>query len=343
MSIKKILNLRIIIFLVFGIFLFVVYKLDTNFKKIPKDSQLTYIIQKDDVQTFKSLYNKYSQKIFEIKNDKQQNVIHLICLNNSIKILKYIEGKVDKKYLEQYDSFGNYPLKYAIIKNNLEIVKILISKVNKEQRDKFLGFTPFLVAAFSNRLEILKLLYESGCDKNVKDLRFNCNSLFWAVRKYNIQIIKYLIEELRFDYNETNDDGNTIFFEACSSFTKDSQKCYKTLEYLYLLNNNFIIIPNNEGIYPIMISIYNKNIYSLDFIITKSKDTIFLKDKENYNTIDYLLMTEDEKNIKEITEIIKKYYSNEELLKLLKDSLIIKENSKEYKDYIKLINEQIYN
>ncbi|MCX7871063.1 MAG: ankyrin repeat domain-containing protein [bacterium] len=318
-------------------------------------NKIFYSIKKDDVITFKELLNKYPTEIYKIKNKNNQNIIHLICLHNSINILREIIDKIDKKYLIEYDSFGNYPLKYAIIKNNIEIVNLLISKVDREQRDKFLGFTPFLVAAFSNKLEILKILYKNGCDINSKDLRFNNNALFWAVRKYNLDIIKYLIDDLKMDYKQRDNEGNTIFYEACSSFINDQLKCNSTLEYLYSLDNNFINIPNNDGVYPILIATFNYNIFPLIFIINKSKETVFIKDNQEYNIIDYLMLTENPENIKIIIKILKEYYSKNELKELLTSSFFYNLNKNinyqkqklnndiNYKKYINLINEEIYN
>jgi len=315
-------------------------------------NELIYIIENDDLIKFKELYSKYNAKIYEIKNNKNQNIIHLICLNNSVNILKEIMDKVDNKYLMEYDSSGNYPLKYAIIKNNIEIVRILIKKVDKEQRDKFLGFTPFLIAAFSNKLEILKILYENKCDINTVDLKFQNNALFWATRKYNLEIIKYLINDLKMNYNQIDNEGSTIFFEACSSFINDKQKCFKTLEYLYSLNNNFINIPNYEGIYPIMIAIYNYNLLPFNFLISKNKNLIFSKDNEDQNIVDYLILTDNNEYIKNVIKILKQYYLKEDLIKLLNDSksfTLIKTNSlgnKEItttKKYINTILNEIYN
>jgi len=259
---------------------------------------------------------------------------------------------VDNKYLMEYDSSGNYPLKYAIIKDNIEIVRILVKKVDKEQRDKFLGFTPFLVAAFSNKLEILKILYENNCNINAVDLQFENNALFWATRKHNLEVIKYLVNELKMDYNHKDSEGSTIFFEACSSFINDKQKCFETLEYLYSLNNNFINMPNDEGIYPIMIAIYSYNLLPLIFIITKDKNSIFSKDKENQNILDYLILTDNEEAVKNVIKILKEYYLKKDLIKLLNDSKsfnLIRTNSLKNKEvtttkkYINIILSEIYN
>ncbi len=317
--------------------------------------KIFYSIKNDDITIFKELLNQYSTEIYKIKNKNNQNIIHLICLNNSVNILREIIDKVDRKYLIEYDGFGNYPLKYAIIKNNIEIVNILISRVDKEQRDNFLGFTPFLVATFSNKLEILKILYKNGCNINAKDIKFNNNAVFWAVRKYNLDILKYLINDLKMDYNQKDDEGNTIFYEACSSFINDQLKCNTTLEYLYSLNNKFINIPNNDGIYPILIAAYNYNIFPLIFIINKNKKSIFVKDNQEYNIIDYLISTENEEMIKNTIKILKRYYSQKELTKLLKSSFfynLIKNinyqkqklnDTINYKKYLNLINKEIYN
>ncbi|MGC8734955.1 MAG: ankyrin repeat domain-containing protein, partial [bacterium] len=321
-------------------------KIDINYTKI------FYTIKNDNVEDFKEIYNKYGNNIYKIKNKNNQNIIHLICLNNSVNILKEVIDKTEKKYLIEYDNLGNYPLKYAIIKNNIEIIEILILRVEKEQRDHFLGFTPFLTATFSNKLEILKILYQNGCNINATDLKFNNNALFWASRKYNLEIIKYLIQDLKMDVKKRDKEGNTTFFEACSSFVNDKQKCFDTLEFLYSLDNNLINIPNNEGVYPIMIATYNYNIFPIIFIINKNKNSVFQKDNEENNIIDYLILTENEKIIKNLISILREYYSKEDLIKLLKNSISFKnkENLKndlesdklDYKKYLNLIAKEIY-
>ncbi len=359
---NKIKNKAYYSFIFFILILTFIFILITKKNGISNNSEINkiiidkifYSIKNDDITSFKKLLNKYSTEIYKIKNKNNQNIIHLICLNNSVNILKEIINKIDKKYLIEYDSFGNYPLKYAIIKNNIEIVNILISRVDKEQRDNFLGFTPFLVAAFSNKLEILKILYENGCNINAKDIKFNNNALFWAARKYNLDILKYLINDLKMDYTQKDDEGNTIFYEACSSFINDQLKCNSTLEYLYSLDNNFINIPNNDGIYPILIATFNYNIFPLIFIINKNKESIFIKDNQGYNIIDYLILTENKEIIKNTIKILKEYYSQKELIKLLINSFSynlikntnyqkqITNDNTNYKKHINLINKEIY-
>lgn len=348
----------LILLLVIFVFFLIIFNKKNKINTNSIYTEILYVVKKDSITDLKRIYNKYGDQIYKIKNKSNQNIIHLICLNNSVNILKEIIDEVERKYLIEYDDLGNYPLKYAILKNNIEIVEILISRVEKEQRDYFLGFTPFLTASFSNKLEILKILYKNGCNINATDLKFNNNALFWASRKYNLEIIKYLIQDLKMDFSQKDDEGNTIFFEACSSFINDNSKCFHTLEFLYSLENNFINTPNNEGIYPIMISAYNYNIFPFIFIITKNRNLVFQKDKENNNIIDYLILTEDEENIKKIMIILKEYYSKKELIKLLKESAFFNNKEKlennlvnlykneleslDYKKYINLIENAIY-
>ncbi|MGB9639084.1 MAG: hypothetical protein ACPL1F_07330, partial [bacterium] len=91
--------------LIILIFLFIVFnkkeKIDINYTKI------FYTIKNDNVEDFKEIYHKYGNNIYKIKNKNNQNIIHLICLNNSVNILKEVIDKTEKKYLIEYDNLGN--------------------------------------------------------------------------------------------------------------------------------------------------------------------------------------------------------------------------------------------
>ena len=97
---------------------------------------------------------------------------------------------------------ANYPyIMYLLINNNADI--------NLADNN---GKTALHYACTYGNLYSVKLLVKSGADINKKDI-LGKNILMYAVENEHLELIKYIIEKVKFNINEKDDWGqNAIFF-----------------------------------------------------------------------------------------------------------------------------------
>ncbi|XP_050411128.1 ankyrin repeat domain-containing protein 50 [Patella vulgata] len=110
--------------------------------------------------------------------------------------------------VEYRDSYGNTPLLTAITNNHANHVEVLLNNryscANPDHTDTT-GNTPLMVAA--NKLEIVRLLINSGCQLN-KTNRFKDSALHLAVRIENAEVVELLVKS-GIDVTLKNKNGQT--------------------------------------------------------------------------------------------------------------------------------------
>lgn len=109
---------------------------------------------------------------------------------------------------------GNTLLHLSCIEGNYENVHAFIWKgfdLNKQNKK---GETPFNLACFHGHLNIIKLLVKNGADYKKPRMQSNYileTSLILAVKGANIDIIKYLVEELGVNVHERTYEGYNAY------------------------------------------------------------------------------------------------------------------------------------
>ena len=155
-----------------------------------------------------------------------------------------------------------------------DTLKYLIQQgINVNQTD-YLGNNPFLYLSKKNfNIELLKILSENKCDIN----KFNIddeNSLFFYVRKRNLQIVRTLIEEFKVNYNLLDNKKRTIIHYLCNDEISTADMDEKFCDYLLTkrINLNQADILGRTPIHYLFVKLENEyNNNDIDPVITLTK------------------------------------------------------------------------
>jgi len=117
------------------------------------------------------------------------------------------------------------PLLYATYYDKPDIVRYLLFECKVDVNKPLdMGATPAFVAAEHQRLDCLKILHQAGADANLACPASGTTPLVKAGENGNVQIIKYLIEEMKANINQGQSDGSTPLFMACQNNRLDAVK-----------------------------------------------------------------------------------------------------------------------
>jgi len=272
-------------------------------------------------------FNSISTSKLQIKNEKGQTLLHILCDNKNdetnkdliekIYIMLTQKIKLDKN---EFDKEMHTPLYYAVKNNNIQLINLLTDKVNDKehylflQKDKnndknesplMLLYNKLLDNSISNILleSLLKILYtvtkntKVGYFENVakylskqEDLS-NLNSTL-NKDKQNLakilQIYEYLIKECNVDINQDIDDkGNNIFF---LSVIENNYKLFNDI-LIKEKNINYNKV-NKEGKSLIHLIVSPNNLFSFQNIqllnsALKAGFNSIIKDKDGHTPLYY--------------------------------------------------------
>ncbi|MCX7758309.1 MAG: ankyrin repeat domain-containing protein [bacterium] len=299
------------IFIFLGLILIFTFSCKQN-QQTKEINQIIEYVKEDNYQ---EIIKKFDELI-KFKDNNGRNILHYCSLNNSVNTLEnLLKHKEFKNIIDQKDKYGNSPLKLAIQKGNKDIVELLLNNGSDiNLRDNFLGFTPIMTAAFNNKKEIVKLLYSKGANLYDRDLQYNMSIPFWIVRKNDLEMLKFIIEEM----NYKSVDLKELMLEA----TMTSNIKEEIIEYIYHIEPNSINYQNDENINPLMGCIISGNFKQAQLIISKNKRLSFLKDQNSCNIIDHFFMNHETDGLANFLELLHKNFSKEEINILITESSI---------------------
>lgn len=161
------------------------------------------------------LNDKNNELNLNIHDNQYNFLIHYIIIFNQIEILKILLMKNAR--IDIIDKDGKNILFTTIKYNYVEAVKLIIEYNNKiigisvlDNRD-VLGRTCLHYCVLLDNIECLKILMKAGSNPYIKDNNFN-NVLEFAMKDKNIEIIKYLLDVM--DYNFLSKNNETILQQA---------------------------------------------------------------------------------------------------------------------------------
>jgi ankyrin repeat protein len=141
--------------------------------------------------------------MFAVLYDKTENAKYLLSINANIKVLNKNKESI---------------LHYAVAKNNIELIKILCENKCYLNTTNINGKTPLMYAvcskkiSISDKLNIIKILVESGADLEIKDKEYQNTALMCCFEEP--EIANYLID-IKADVYTSNIIGDTpILFAA---------------------------------------------------------------------------------------------------------------------------------
>lgn len=158
------------------------------------------------------LNNKMLEAEILLKNGanvKNQDLLHIACLNGNIEMLKILIGYGCD--VNEVDIDGRLPAHLAIQTNHLECLKILYQSNAKFDIRSYKNSTIFSYAVGEGNIEIVKYLLEIGMSKYINDEIKPplCLAVHWNY----IDIIKLLLEN-NADINIKDGLGNTPLIDT---------------------------------------------------------------------------------------------------------------------------------
>ncbi|CAF1281156.1 unnamed protein product [Rotaria sordida] len=140
-------------------------------------------------------------------------------------LLNRFKPDIEAKGTIVFDTYGNQrkivkdvsPLWTAVAVNHFDIVQLLIEQghANINHLTKTHS-TTFRVACYNNNLEMAKYLFEHGANPYQAKIG-NYTSLMLTAGRRNFIIVKYLVNELQFNINEQDKNGQTALYYAIKS------------------------------------------------------------------------------------------------------------------------------
>ena len=244
-------------------------------------------------------FNSISTKKLQIKNNKGQTLLHILCNNKNnlenedfIEKIYYILTTKINLNINEFDKDMHTPLYYAVLNNNIHLIKLLTNNMNEKEFELFLQRDN----SNENNKSPLMLLYEKITDNSISDIRLSSllKILFLVTEKLNVgyfgNVAKYLISN--YSYDSLNDNISTkshknIFSDEISNL-KDVIHLYN-----YLINNCKIDINidiDNKGNNIFFLCAMENNFDLFNNILIKEKNINYNKtNKEGKSLIHYIV------------------------------------------------------
>lgn len=124
----------------------------------------------------------------------------------------------EKSFSLEEEDFNLTPLSLAILKQNASLAKVLLECGASSSNPGSRRTPPIFSAAANGSLDIIKLLVSFKANPLDEDHSQGCSALHVAVDKGKLEVVKYLIEELKIDVNLPASNSNmTPLHYSCSS------------------------------------------------------------------------------------------------------------------------------
>ena len=154
---------------------------------------------------------EYSEEydIFEaIENHSLQRVMELIEQGKDIN-QTYSGDYLYSEFMNgSYPAEGTTPLIFAIFYRDLGIMKYLLDNGADIYVKDDDGWNVFLWACGTGNVDVIKMLIQADPDIVNSTRIYNVNGLHVAASNNNTEVFEYLVRDLGFDINSTDEDGN---------------------------------------------------------------------------------------------------------------------------------------
>ena len=123
----------------------------------------------------------------------EQRLFSWQLIRRTLKLSDFWLSPVPTKTKAQHD--GMTLLYIAAAEGHLEVVRLLVeSGANKDQGKTDTGSTPLHIAAAEGHLEVVRLLVESGANKDQSKTDDGATPLFIAAAEGHLEVVRVLVE-----------------------------------------------------------------------------------------------------------------------------------------------------
>ncbi|WP_157147259.1 ankyrin repeat domain-containing protein [Brachyspira pilosicoli] len=169
---------------------------------------------------------EYSEEydIFDaIRNHSLKRVAELIENDNQLinDTISTDESEYSEFMDDSYSIDGATPLIFAIFYRDLGIMKYLLDNNADPYIKDEDGWNAFLWACGTGSAEEVKMLVQAHPDLVDSRNIYDANGLHIASLNDNLEVIKYLVNDLDFDINSTDEDGDGVLYYANDTETTD--------------------------------------------------------------------------------------------------------------------------
>lgn len=147
--------------------------------------------------------------IFEaIKNYSLKRVIELIEKGNNINQIHNSDSIYNEFTDYTYPVENAIPLMFAVFYRDLGIMKYLLDNGADPYIKDNDGWNTFLWACGTGNVDVIKMLIQADPDIVNSTRIYDANGLHVAASNNNTDVFEYLVRDLGFDINSTDEDGN---------------------------------------------------------------------------------------------------------------------------------------
>lgn len=164
----------------------------------------TKIIGEDSLKTVELLLQKNA--IVNYRNKDGWTALHLICRGGDLSILKALLKQDLDVHVKTNN--GRTALHIAALHGNMDMVKILLELGLDADETDDCGNTPLHEAVLGNSIEVCKLLINYGAEVHITNNR-GYSILHLAASEGHLEIMDFILSDLKWDINEVTQDGFT--------------------------------------------------------------------------------------------------------------------------------------
>ncbi|WP_157154008.1 ankyrin repeat domain-containing protein [Brachyspira murdochii] len=154
--------------------------------------------------------------IFEaIENHSLKRVMELIEEGGDIDESYYGDDSIYSDFMnDSYAANGATPLIFAVFYRDLGIMKYLLDNGADPYVKDDDGWNSFLWACGTGNVDVIKMLVQYDPDIVSSKNMYDANGLHMAALNNNTEVFEYLVRDLGFDINSTDEDGDGVLYYA---------------------------------------------------------------------------------------------------------------------------------
>ncbi|VVU95179.1 Ankyrin repeats (3 copies) [seawater metagenome] len=295
---------------------------------------LYYTILFNNIKAFEILIENGSSLL--IKDKKSNDALHLAVQYKRIELLKKILGY--KININTINSNGDTALHLACTYNYTNIALLLITKgADLNMKNYKEQATPLLYSIAQDNFELIENFIKNNVDVNIQDAYGN-TALHLAVLEQTSKSIEILIQDPNINFNLVNLDGNTPLHIILEEYSIEN--AYSFVDKIVKKTN--LNIQNNKG-NTCLYYIISKELWSLTSIIENKKCNFFIKNNDNQMIFD--LFSKDSSQKRKMVNIaVNSYYylvkNSQKKWKNKWENICSKSNDEGISELSKLVNKK---